>query len=57
MRVHLRNRGQDAYKPDVFGEQIVIERRLQSSGTNETKIKTCTGVPIFFKGYFCDSLS
>ncbi|KAJ2518062.1 Structural maintenance of chromosomes protein 6 [Coemansia sp. RSA 2049] len=41
IRVRLRNRGPDAYKPDAYGDSIVIERQIHGTGsvTSQYKIK------------------
>ena len=41
--VVLKNEGSDAYKPDVFGKKIIIERKLQRSGSNTYSIKNEAG--------------
>ncbi|CAG8453598.1 23060_t:CDS:10 [Dentiscutata erythropus] len=39
----LRNRGADAYRHEVYGDSIVIERRISRDGSNGYKIKTSGG--------------
>ncbi|CAG8672880.1 433_t:CDS:10, partial [Cetraspora pellucida] len=39
----LRNRGADAYRHDMYGDSIIIERRISRDGSNGYKIKTCGG--------------
>ncbi|KAG9273575.1 structural maintenance of chromosomes protein 6-like [Astyanax mexicanus] len=41
--ITLRNRGQDAYKADVFGESITIDLRISSEGLRTYKLKSNTG--------------
>ncbi|CAI9728495.1 maintenance of chromosomes 6-like isoform X2 [Octopus vulgaris] len=41
--IHLSNEGADAFKPDLFGNQIVIERKLCRDGVNGYRIKSSTG--------------
>ncbi|KAL1918810.1 uncharacterized protein VTP21DRAFT_2832 [Calcarisporiella thermophila] len=36
----LRNGGQDAYRPQQYGDKIVIERRISRDGANSYKIKS-----------------
>ncbi len=43
MTVKLRNRGQDAFKPDVYGRSIIIERRLTKEGSGSYKLKNADG--------------
>lgn len=44
--VQLRNRGIDAYRPDVYGKSIVIERRLVRTGSGGYKVKSIQGKTI-----------
>ncbi|KAF6070652.1 AAA domain family protein [Candida albicans] len=46
--VVLKNEGSDAYKPDVFGKKIIIERKLQRSGSNTYSIKNEAGKVVEF---------
>lgn len=42
--VHLTNRGPDAYRHDVYGDIIQVERRLvRDSGLGQYKIKNASG--------------
>jgi len=42
--VHLRNRGTKAYRPDVYGRTIVVERRIGADGKGwNYKIKGLKG--------------
>ncbi|KAJ8270525.1 hypothetical protein GJAV_G00115940 [Gymnothorax javanicus] len=41
--ITLRNRGQDAYKPEVFGPSIVVELRISSEGLRTYKLKSKAG--------------
>jgi len=41
--IKIRNKGPDAYKPDVYGDRIIIERRLSRDGVNGYKIKNSSG--------------
>lgn len=41
--VKIKNRGQDAYKPDIYGESIIVERHFTKSGSSGFKIKTALG--------------
>eukprot|EP01103_Thecamoeba_quadrilineata_P019374 TRINITY_DN7816_c0_g1_i1.p1 TRINITY_DN7816_c0_g1~~TRINITY_DN7816_c0_g1_i1.p1 ORF type:complete len:1068 (+),score=278.16 TRINITY_DN7816_c0_g1_i1:24-3206(+) len=41
--VKLRNRGSDAFKPEEYGESIVVERRLTKDGQGSYKLKDATG--------------
>ncbi|KAI1082657.1 P-loop containing nucleoside triphosphate hydrolase protein [Whalleya microplaca] len=41
--VKLKNQGPDAYKPEHFGESIVVERHFTKSGSSGFKLKSVTG--------------
>ncbi|CAI2162914.1 7525_t:CDS:10 [Funneliformis geosporum] len=41
--IKLRNRGEDAFKHDIYGDSIIIERRISCDGSNRYKIKTHDG--------------
>ncbi|KAG0046118.1 Structural maintenance of chromosomes protein 6 [Gryganskiella cystojenkinii] len=49
VKLQLRNRGQDAYKPEIYGESILIERRISKDGTSGYKIKSSKGKTISTK--------
>jgi len=41
--ISLRNRGTDAYKPEEYGETIIVERRLTTDGAGSYKLKASDG--------------
>ena len=41
--VSLCNKGEDAYKRDVYGDTITVERRLSADGGGGYKIKNAVG--------------
>ena len=41
--IKLRNRGQDAYKPEVYGSTIIVERRLRAEGISSYKLRAKDG--------------
>ncbi|XP_056420218.1 structural maintenance of chromosomes protein 6 [Hyla sarda] len=41
--IKLRNRGQDAFRPDVYGESIIVQQRLTADGGRSYKMKSSTG--------------
>ncbi|RYP32684.1 hypothetical protein DL767_005086 [Monosporascus sp. MG133] len=41
--VKIKNQGTDAYKPDQFGESIIVERWFTKSGSSGFKLKSETG--------------
>ncbi|KAJ4291528.1 Structural maintenance of chromosomes protein 6 [Collariella sp. IMI 366227] len=43
LTVKIKNRGQDAYKPDIYGESIIVERHFAKAGASGFKIKTVMG--------------
>ncbi len=43
VRVTLRNRGIEAYRPEVYGEFIMVERVISSDGAGSYKIKNSKG--------------
>ncbi|GAB5592606.1 Structural maintenance of chromosomes protein 6 [Umbelopsis nana] len=60
--VKITNKGPDAYKPDVYGEHIIIERRISKDGASGYKIKSSsTGKTISTKreelAAICDHMS
>lgn len=59
--VKITNKGPDAYKPDIYGETIIIERRLAKDGASGYKIKSSSGRTISTKREeltaICDHMS
>jgi hypothetical protein len=47
LRVTLHNVGADAYKPDIYGNLIIVERRIPKNGPASYKIQSATGEVIF----------
>ncbi|KAI1489704.1 P-loop containing nucleoside triphosphate hydrolase protein [Biscogniauxia mediterranea] len=41
--VKIKNQGDDAYKPDLFGESIIFERWFTRSGSSGFKLKSAAG--------------
>ncbi|XP_059358366.1 structural maintenance of chromosomes protein 6-like [Carassius carassius] len=41
--ITLRNRGRDAYKPEVFGQSIIVDLRISSEGIRTYKLRSKTG--------------
>ena len=35
----IKNEGEEAYKPDIYGRSIIITRRFTNQGTSSYKIK------------------
>ncbi|KAK3391583.1 P-loop containing nucleoside triphosphate hydrolase protein [Sordaria brevicollis] len=47
--VKIKNQGQDAYKHDVYGDSIIVERHFSKSGGSSFKVKTATGQTVSTK--------
>ena len=43
IKVYLRNRGKEAYRPDQYGKAILVERTIRRDGTGSYKIKSSEG--------------
>ena len=43
IKINLRNRGKEAYRPEVFGECIIVERAIKRDGTGSYKVKNSKG--------------
>lgn len=43
IEIAIKNGGRDAYKPDVFGNLIVVERKIQKEGAGGYKIRGKSG--------------
>jgi structural maintenance of chromosomes protein 6 len=41
--VKIKNQGTDAYKHDVFGDSIIVERNFSKNGTSNYKLKSASG--------------
>ncbi|OTA95956.1 hypothetical protein M434DRAFT_393250 [Hypoxylon sp. CO27-5] len=41
--VKIKNQGPDAYKPDLYGESIIVERHFSKNGSSGFKLKTSSG--------------
>lgn len=44
--VKIKNRGEGAYKPELYGESIVVERNFNKTGSSGFKMKSATGTTI-----------
>lgn len=40
VRIIFKNEGRDAFKPQIFGSKIIVERKLQRQGTNSYFIRS-----------------
>ena len=43
VRVHLHNAGPDAFRPEVFGDMITVERRIHADGGGHWRIRSAAG--------------
>lgn len=59
--IHITNKGPDAYKHDIYGDCIIVDRRLLRDGSNQFKIKDYRGKVISLKREelttICDHMS
>lgn len=42
--ITLRNRGADAFRPEVYGDSIVVQQHLTVDGSRNYKLKSKTGM-------------
>ncbi|GAA6008829.1 hypothetical protein JCM11491_003798 [Sporobolomyces phaffii] len=54
--VTLANRGEDAFKPDVYGDEITIERTIHRTGSGGYKLKNEDGKTVDTKKATLDSI-
>lgn len=47
--IHIKNQGEEAYKPSEYGKSIVITRRFTKDGSSSWKIKSKDGKVISTK--------
>ncbi|XP_068198387.1 structural maintenance of chromosomes protein 6-like [Antennarius striatus] len=47
--ITLRNKGRDAYKPEVYGESIVVDLKITRDGLRTYKLKSRTGQVVSHK--------
>lgn len=40
--VEIKNKGEDAFKPEIYGDMLIIERRI-TEATSSTILKDCYG--------------
>lgn len=44
VHVELKNQGEDAFKHDIYGDVIIIERKISSGSSNATVLKDHQGL-------------
>lgn len=47
--IHIKNVGRDAYKHDIYGDCIIVERKIMSSGGGSYRIKAKNGTVVSTK--------
>ncbi|XP_078678756.1 structural maintenance of chromosomes protein 6-like [Branchiostoma floridae x Branchiostoma belcheri] len=47
--IRIRNRGMEAYKPDEYGDAVIVERRLTQDGATSYRLKSIRGKTISTK--------
>lgn len=52
----LANGGEDAFQPDVFGDKIIVERKLQRQGVNGYFLKSADGKTVSTKKSLLDEI-
>ncbi|KAL1867842.1 hypothetical protein VTK73DRAFT_3923 [Phialemonium thermophilum] len=57
LTVKIKNQGVDAYKHEVYGDSIVVERHFSRTGTTGFKIKSATGQTISTKKQEVDEIA
>ena len=56
VRVHLSNRGRDAFRPDTYGDTITVERRIHADGNGAWKIRGAHGKTVSTKREELDAI-
>ena len=56
LAVKIRNRGEGAYKPELYGRSIIVERNFSRSGSNGYKLKNVEGKTVTTKKADLDDL-
>ncbi|CAB4033131.1 structural maintenance of chromosomes 6-like, partial [Paramuricea clavata] len=49
IKIKLKNCGQDAFKPEEYGQHITVERRISSDGVGSYKISNAKGITVSTK--------
>lgn len=57
LSVKLKNHGETGYRPELYGDSIVIERHFSRNGTSGFKVKSASGRVISTKRYDLDEIS
>jgi chromosome segregation ATPase len=56
LAVKIKNQGQDAYKPDIYGESVVVERHFSKTGSSGFRVKSALGQTVSVKKQEVDEL-
>lgn len=51
--IYIKNGGRDAFKHEVYGDCIIVERKIMSSGGGSYKIKAKDGKDLFISSNLC----
>ncbi|EFP93825.1 myosin ATPase [Puccinia graminis f. sp. tritici CRL 75-36-700-3] len=46
--LHLTNRGEEAFQPEIYGDEIIIQRNISKDGSSGFKIKSSRDHRVFF---------
>ncbi|KAI9666478.1 MAG: Structural maintenance of chromosomes protein 6 [Bathelium mastoideum] len=57
LSVKLKNHGETGYRPELYGDSIIIERHISRAGTSGFKLKSASGRVISTKRYDLDEIS
>lgn len=47
IQLEMKNQGEDAFKPEIYGDAIILERRIAESSST-TLLKDCYGLDELF---------
>jgi len=47
-QVAIRNRGPEAYKPEIYGDTVYVERQIRKEGANTYTIKNSASMESIF---------
>jgi len=56
VEVRLANKGSDGYRPEIYGEEICIQRRISIEGSSSYKIKSQSGTNVGTKREDLDAI-
>lgn len=50
IRIHINNQGSNAYKADLFGSAIIIERGINTKASESYVLRNVDGTDLWFNG-------